>query len=507
MNSRARFSLGLPTRLPPPSSHSSMAGSTAIACANARKSPVPRRRWLAFWIAIRLAKRTFWMLVAKWPCQNHVMRSGNGRSAAAIRSSHQPTSWVRCCCSACADAGSFGTRSTAANGGSGCGGGACVGARRGEGVERGVEPGGGGGVQLAPARAETPAAGAGGGRRRAHRSGSCRHGGPTMFEQCQESGTRRGSSEARAVEGHTVGRMARASGFCWSWRSRCSGGARARRPRGRGRRRRPTRRRWPPAGQGRRDRPGQLHHPARGAGVPGLRAVRGGGRQRRAGDAGRGGVGGGRGCARRPPPGGWPTRWASSAARLCRAHRAWPGRPRRSAATRCRRSRWTSPRCAPSSPAAPAHLRPPPPRASLRSTRRVSVSRDGESPPMFSARLAQPGGDDGGQPGRRVVGSSPGRMLMTTPPADRRRRPPPPSRRCHRRTARPRRPGEQRADRPSGRPLLVHALPRPADGDLTRPHPPRKRSSAARAAASRAARRVRSSASACSHSSIPRPCG
>src|SRR5689334_12044410 len=119
MNSRARFSLGLPTRLPPPSSHSSIAGSTAMAWARVRKSPVPSVRWRAFWIAIRLANFTFWMLVAKWPCQNHVMRSGNGRSAAAMRSSHQTTSWVRCWASACADAGSFGIRATAAKAGAG----------------------------------------------------------------------------------------------------------------------------------------------------------------------------------------------------------------------------------------------------------------------------------------------------------------------------------------------------------------------------------------------------
>ena len=54
------------------------------------------------------------------------------------------------------------------------------------------------------------------------------------------------------------------------------------------------------------------------------------------------------------------------------------------------------------------------------------------------------------------------------------------------------------ANPPRDRPRRV----RPRRRTGAAPHPPRKRSSAARAAASRAAMRVRSSASACSHSSI-----
>ena len=50
MNSRARFSFGDPTRFVRPSSQTSMAGSTIIACARDRKSPVPSRRSDSFWV-------------------------------------------------------------------------------------------------------------------------------------------------------------------------------------------------------------------------------------------------------------------------------------------------------------------------------------------------------------------------------------------------------------------------------------------------------------------------
>jgi hypothetical protein len=48
MNSRARFSLGLPTRLPPPSSQTSMAGSIAIDWAAPEVAGAEAARWLAF---------------------------------------------------------------------------------------------------------------------------------------------------------------------------------------------------------------------------------------------------------------------------------------------------------------------------------------------------------------------------------------------------------------------------------------------------------------------------
>ena len=181
-----------------------------------------------------MANRTFWTLVAKWPCQNHVIRSGNGRSAAAIRSSHQPTSWVRCCCSACADAGSFGMRSTGANDGRGCGGGPGVGPGRGEGVERGVEPGGRGGVQLAPARAEPQSL------EQAADGVALTDRGHLVIvtRKCSSSVRNRawGSSEARTSRGIPWEAWPARSDFCSSRCSPCSGGARARHRRGRGRR-------------------------------------------------------------------------------------------------------------------------------------------------------------------------------------------------------------------------------------------------------------------------------
>ena len=104
MNSRARFSFGAPTRLVRPSNHTSMAGSTIIAWANDRKSPVPSRRSDAFWASRYPGWLTFCALVAKWPCQNQVRRSGSGDSVAHIRSSHHRVRvfwpWARCCCAA-----------------------------------------------------------------------------------------------------------------------------------------------------------------------------------------------------------------------------------------------------------------------------------------------------------------------------------------------------------------------------------------------------------------------
>ena len=98
MNSRARFSLGLPALLLLPSSHSSIAGSTTIARARSVKLPSACSRWVRFCASISRGLRTFCSLVAKWPCQNQVSRSTDARSAATIRSSHQPTAWAAWAC-------------------------------------------------------------------------------------------------------------------------------------------------------------------------------------------------------------------------------------------------------------------------------------------------------------------------------------------------------------------------------------------------------------------------
>ena len=58
-----------------PSSQISMAGSTTMDVARSGKRAVAAYRRLSFCLSISWACRTFWTLVAKWPCQNQTMRS------------------------------------------------------------------------------------------------------------------------------------------------------------------------------------------------------------------------------------------------------------------------------------------------------------------------------------------------------------------------------------------------------------------------------------------------
>lgn len=92
MNSRARLSWGRPTRLPPPSSQTSIAGSTIIAWASARKSPAQPALG---GILNRHQLREAYLGDAggEMTVQNHVIRSGNCASTATIRSSHHTCNW------------------------------------------------------------------------------------------------------------------------------------------------------------------------------------------------------------------------------------------------------------------------------------------------------------------------------------------------------------------------------------------------------------------------------
>ena len=176
------------------------------------------------------------------PEPRHAARGTAGRR----RPSGPATSRRAGCAAAAAPAptrGPSARAATAANGGSGRGGGACVGAGRGEGVERGVEPGGGRGVQLAPTRAEPqPLEQAADGVALTDRGHVA-----MVTRQCSSNVRNRPGARPRRAPSMGIPWDAwpARSVFCSSWRSRCSGGARARRLRGRGRRRRPTRRRWP----------------------------------------------------------------------------------------------------------------------------------------------------------------------------------------------------------------------------------------------------------------------
>ena len=373
--------VGRPTRLPPPSSHSSIAGSTAIACASARKSPRAEASLASRSGSPSGGAAHLRMLVAKWPCQNHVIRSGNGASAAAIRSSHQTTS------PRCAPPGlpqrlarervvlrharrrrrrrEWAWRPRRRR------------ARRGEGVERGVEPGGGGGVQLARPRPEPqPLEQAADGVALTDRGHVA-----MVARQCSSNvrnrpgarprrgrrGAYRGTHGAR-VRG-SAGRGARRARGVREPGARAVGGAVVDLHDVVDRR----------AGQGRRDRPGQLHHPARGAGVPGCaRYVAEVGNAALATQGAAASVAGA--DALEATAGRLADEVGQFSRTGCVAAPGVAGPPRRSAATRCRRSSRTSRRCAPSS----RRPRAPPPDARL--------SRRGSAPAPRGRRRRGPRG-------------------------------------------------------------------------------------------------------------------
>jgi hypothetical protein len=87
-----------------PSSQISMAASRATASVSASNGPAPALRNSSFCWYMRRGWRTFWIEVAKWPCQNRVSFSRRGLSAAAMRRSHHRVSLVPCslaCLRAC----------------------------------------------------------------------------------------------------------------------------------------------------------------------------------------------------------------------------------------------------------------------------------------------------------------------------------------------------------------------------------------------------------------------
>jgi len=84
MNSRARFSFAAPTTLSLPSSQTSIAGSTIIAWASFSNVANASDRSVSFCASMSGADFTFCTLVAKWPCQNQVIRSVRPWSATTI---------------------------------------------------------------------------------------------------------------------------------------------------------------------------------------------------------------------------------------------------------------------------------------------------------------------------------------------------------------------------------------------------------------------------------------
>ena len=179
-----------------------------------------------------------------------------------------------------------------------------------------------------PGGARAPTAGAGGGRRRAHRSGSCGHGDPSMFEQCQESADiAPGLVPGATSEGNTVRHMARAFGVLLVAALAVLGGCASQAPEPSAAPRRPTRHRWPTCRTRSTRSLRTTAPPARPSRR--IRTARGTSRRsatprwRRKARRRRWPVPGSWG----PPPPGWPTRWASSAARAAWPRRAWPGRP------------------------------------------------------------------------------------------------------------------------------------------------------------------------------------
>ena len=237
MNSRARFSLGLPTRSPLPSTAASPGRPPSPA-------PTPGLCWCrgvagSLSIAI-LAKRSFWMLVAKRPGQNHVMRSGKGSwRGHPVR--HLTTSSGAAAAAPAPRPGPC-TRSTAAK--AGVGGPAAL---RGPGAARASSVASNPAavaVSSSPRRGPNPSRWS---RRRTASRSPIGVMSPWWPDNVRAmSGIGPGLVLGAVVEGHTVGRMARAYAVLLVVALAVLGRPRARRPGGRGGRRRRTRRRWPP---------------------------------------------------------------------------------------------------------------------------------------------------------------------------------------------------------------------------------------------------------------------
>ena len=98
INSRARFSLGAFTVLELLSNQYCSAPSMIMAPDKSLKLPNAYLRRVLFCTNIEVEYSTFASEVAQCPCQNHVIRSVNGLSTVAIRSSHQLTKELRCSC-------------------------------------------------------------------------------------------------------------------------------------------------------------------------------------------------------------------------------------------------------------------------------------------------------------------------------------------------------------------------------------------------------------------------
>ena len=113
MSSRAKFSFGWAFLFWLASSQMSIAGPLAMAWVRASNGPAPLARNSWFWASMNEAKRTFWIDVAKWPCQKNVSFSARGCSVATIRPIHQSTIARPSCCrwawSALRAVGSVGT--------------------------------------------------------------------------------------------------------------------------------------------------------------------------------------------------------------------------------------------------------------------------------------------------------------------------------------------------------------------------------------------------------------
>jgi len=90
-SSRAKFSFGLPFLLPSLSSQRSRAGSRHIAASSSSKRSRPAPSNVASCNAIARGSCSFWLLVAKWPCQKWLMRVRSTGSPCSA--SH--TRWAR----------------------------------------------------------------------------------------------------------------------------------------------------------------------------------------------------------------------------------------------------------------------------------------------------------------------------------------------------------------------------------------------------------------------------
>ena len=88
-HSRPKFSLRSVAVFVMPSRYTSIAGSLAIAFSRSAKLPVAWARRVRCCWYMRYGARTLATLVAKWSCQNHVIRSSIRRSALCMRSIHQ----------------------------------------------------------------------------------------------------------------------------------------------------------------------------------------------------------------------------------------------------------------------------------------------------------------------------------------------------------------------------------------------------------------------------------